>query len=417
MGKSFGRWWPPYRPREAAHDLTRRHRPCPAPGAPTPARPARATVAPSFTRLDTSLLGRWWWTVDWVLLGAISVLMAVGLLLILAAGPPAAGRIGAGTYHFVQRQVVFVPLALLLMLGVSVLPVLWVRRFAVTTFAFFFIALMLVPLLGQNVNGAVRWIPLGPFALQPSEFIKPTFAVVTAWMFAADRSQENFPGTLIAIGMMAVVGGLLVSQPDFGMTMVIAAVWGTQFFLAGLSLFWVALLAACGIGGAVLAYHALPHVQSRVDRFLDPASGDQYQIRQSMRAFTEGGLFGRGPGEGRVKQFLPDAHTDFIFAVAGEEFGIFLCLLIVALFGFIISRAAVRLRRENSLFVLLAVGGLLTQIGLQALVNMASSLSMMPTKGMTLPFISYGGSSLLSTALSMGMILALTRRRAPGDPL
>ncbi|GEO81823.1 cell division protein FtsW [Pararhodospirillum oryzae] len=380
-------------------------------------RPVQAPAQTSFTRLDTSLLGRWWWTVDWVLLGAIGLLIALGLLLILAAGPPAAGRIGAGTYHFVQRQIVFVPVAVVVMLAISVLPVLWVRRFAVMAFAFFMLALVATPFLGANVNGAVRWIPLGPFALQPSEFIKPTFAVVAAWMFAADRTQAQFPGTLISIGLMALVGALLVAQPDFGMTMVIASVWGTQFFLAGLSLFWVALLAATGIGGAVLAYHALPHVQSRVDRFLDPASGDQYQIRQSMRAFVEGGWFGRGPGEGRVKQYLPDAHTDFIFAVAGEEFGLFLCLLIVALFGFIIVRAAVRLRRETSLFVLLAAGGLLTQIGLQAFINMASSLSLIPTKGMTLPFISYGGSSLLSTALSMGMILALTRRRAPGDPL
>ncbi|MBK1663974.1 cell division protein FtsW [Rhodospirillum rubrum] len=382
-----------------------------------PAEPPQGAshVAPSFTRMDTSVLGRWWWTVDRPMLGAVALLIAAGVFLILAAGPPAAGRIGAQTYHFVQRQFLFVPVASVLVIAVSLLPVLWVRRIAVLLFALFMVLLLGTLFVSSDIKGASRWIAIGPFALQPSEFVKPTFAVVTAWMFASARTQDRFPGNLIAMVLMAVVGALLVAQPDFGMTMVVACVWGTQFFLAGLSLVWVVLLAAVGMIGAVIAYFALPHVQSRVDRFLDPASGDQYQIRQSMKAFMEGGLFGRGPGEGRVKEFLPDAHTDFIFAVAGEEFGLFLCLTIVALFAFLIIRSAIRLRREQNLFVLIAAGGLLTQLGLQALINMASSLSLIPTKGMTLPFISYGGSSLLSTAVAMGMVLALTRRRAHGE--
>jgi cell division protein FtsW len=381
--------------------------------APTPANPA----SPSFTRLDTSLLGQWWWTVDRVLLGAIALLIGVGMVLIMAAGPPAAARIGAGTFHFVQRQFLFVPVAAVLVVGVSILPARQVRRLAVVLFGLFTLLLISTLVLSSDIKGASRWISFGPFALQPSEFVKPTFAVVTAWMFASARTQEGFPGNAIAILLMAIVGGLLVAQPDFGMTMVVACVWASQFFMAGLSLFWVVSLAAMGVGGAVLAYHMLPHVHDRVNRFLDPQTGDQYQIQKSMEAFTEGGLLGRGPGEGRVKEQLPDAHTDFIFAVAGEEFGLLLCLLIVALFAFIIIRASLRLRRENNLFVLLAASGLITQIGLQALINMASSLSLIPTKGMTLPFISYGGSSMLSTALCMGMILALTRRRAHGEVL
>ncbi|WP_413206177.1 putative lipid II flippase FtsW [Rhodospirillum sp. A1_3_36] len=381
--------------------------------APTPANPA----SPSFTRMDTSLLGQWWWTVDRVLLGAIALLIGVGMVLIMAAGPPAAARIGAGTFHFVQRQFLFVPVAAALVVGVSILPARQVRRLAVVLFGFFTLLLILTLVLSSDIKGASRWLSLGPFALQPSEFVKPTFAVVTAWMFASARTQEGFPGNAVAILLMAIVGGLLVAQPDFGMTMVVACVWASQFFMAGLSLFWVVSLAAMGVGGAVLAYHMLPHVHDRVNRFLDPQTGDQYQIQKSMEAFTEGGLLGRGPGEGRVKEQLPDAHTDFIFAVAGEEFGLLLCLLIVALFAFIIIRASLRLRRETNLFVLLAASGLVTQIGLQALINMASSLSLIPTKGMTLPFISYGGSSMLSTALCMGMILALTRRRAQGEML
>ncbi|MCF8479536.1 MAG: putative lipid II flippase FtsW [Rhodospirillum sp.] len=381
--------------------------------APTPANPA----SPSFTRLDTSLLGRWWWTVDRVLLGAIALLIGVGMVLIMAAGPPAAARIGAETFHFVQRQFLFVPVAATLVLGVSILPVRQVRRLAVILFGIFTLLLVATLVVSSEIKGSSRWIAFGPFALQPSEFVKPTFAVVTAWMFSSARSQDGFPGNAISILLMAIVGGLLVSQPDFGMTMVVAGVWASQFFLAGLSLFWVVSLVAMGVGGAVLAYHMLPHVHDRVDRFLDPQTGDQYQIQKSMEAFTEGGLLGRGPGEGRVKEQLPDAHTDFIFAVAGEEFGLLLCLLIVALFAFIIIRGSLRLRREDNLFVLLAAGGLLTQIGLQALINMASSLSLIPTKGMTLPFISYGGSSMVSTALCMGMILALTRRRAHGEAL
>jgi cell division protein FtsW len=195
------------------------------------------------------------------------------------------------------------------------------------------------------------------------------------------------------------------------MTLVVSAVWAAQFFIAGLPMIWVILIVVAGLSGIVGAYFVFPHVASRVDRFLDPSSGDTYQITQAMRAFQQGGLFGRGPGEGRVKEALPDAHTDFIFAVAGEEFGVFLCILIVALFAFLVLRALTKAMREENLFVLLAVGGLAVQFGLQAFINMASSLHMMPTKGMTLPFISYGGSSLLALGVGMGMILALTRRR------
>ena len=241
--------------------------------------------------------------------------------------------------------------------------------------------------------------------------MKPCFAVVTAWMFAEHRMRDDFPGNLIAMILLLCTATLLLRQPDVGMTLVITAVWCAQFFVAGLPIIWVILFVVTGLGAVVGSYFLFPHVASRVDRFLDPSSGDTYQVTQAMRAFQQGGLFGRGPGEGRVKEALPGAHTDFIFAVAGEEFGVFLCLLVVALFACMVVRALLKVTREENLFVLLAVGGLAVQFGLQAMINMASSLHMVPTKGMTLPFISYGGSSLLALGIGMGMLLALTRRR------
>ncbi|MGE3475034.1 MAG: FtsW/RodA/SpoVE family cell cycle protein [Rhodospirillaceae bacterium] len=373
-------------------------------------------TARTITRLDTSTVGRWWWTVDKWMLAATALLIAIGILLNLAAGPPAAERIGATTFHFVRKQMVFLPLALMTMFAISLLAPVNVRRFAVIGFMISGFLTLLTLVLGEDINGARRWLSIGPIHFgQPSEFVKPFFAVVSAWMFAEHKMREDFPGNLIAAGMLGAVALILLSQPDVGMTLVVSAVWCAQFFIAGLPIFWVILIAIIGLAGLVGAYFTFSHVASRVDRFLDPSSGDTYQVATAMRAFQQGGLFGRGPGEGRVKEALPDAHTDFIFAVAGEEFGVLLCLVIVALFSFIVIRALTKAMREENLFVLLAVGGLAVQFGLQAMINMASSLHMMPTKGMTLPFISYGGSSLVALGVAVGMILALTRRRRDSE--
>ena len=374
-------------------------------------------MSTAFARTDTSVVGRWWWTVDRWLLVAAGVLIAVGMLLTLAAGPPAAERIGADTFHFVRKQSVFLPLAIAVMLAISLLPPIWIRRFAAVGFAFSVVFLLATLALGDEINGARRWLRVGPLSIQPSEFVKPFFVVVSAWMFAAQRTNDGFPGNIIALGCLLMVCAILVAQPDVGMTLVVLSVWAVQFFMAGLPLFWVTLIAFAGLGALVGAYFLFPHVASRVDRFLDPSSGDTYQVSQAMKAFQNGGLFGRGPGEGRIKELLPAAHTDFIFAVAGEEFGVLLCLLVVALFGFLVLRSMLRVLRQDNLFVLLTVGGLAAQFGLQAFINMASSLHMMPTKGMTLPFMSYGGSSMLALAIAMGMILGLTRSRRDTEGL
>jgi len=309
------------------------------------------------------------------------------------------------------------PVALAVMVGVSLLSPLQIRRLSVLGFAATVVMLLLVPLVGNEIKGATRWISLGGFSIQPSEFTKPFFAVVTAWMFAEWRRDEAFPGHLVAIGLYLMTAALLLSQPDLGMTVVVSAIWFGQFFLAGLPMILVVGFIATGVSGLVGAYFLFPHVSSRIDRFLDPAAGDSYQVDRSLEAFMNGGLIGTGPGEGTVKLYLPDAHADFIFSVAGEEFGGIACLVIIALYAFVVLRGYARLLGEQSLFVLLAGTGLLTQFALQALIHMASAVHMMPAKGMTLPFISYGGSSLLALGLGMGMALALTRKRFGGEDL
>ncbi len=372
----------------------------------------------TLSRADTSLIGRWWWTVDRWTLAALGMLIGIGIVLTMAATPPVAERLGLDPFYFVRRQLGLLPVALLIVFGMSLLEPRQVRRLALAGFLVSLVLLALTFVVGAEVKGARRWISLGGFSLQPSEFVKPTFVVVSAWLFALQRRQEGFPGNLVALAIFSVVVFLLLKQPDIGMALVITAVWLAQFFLAGLRLFWVALLGGAGAAGAVGAYIFFPHVQSRVNRFLDPNSGDTYQINTALDAFNSGGVFGRGPGEGTVKSVLPDAHSDFVLAVAGEEFGLVACLLIVGLFAFVVLRGFARLLQESNLFVLLAVGGLLAQFGLQALVNMGSTLHLMPTKGMTLPFISYGGSSLLALSVAMGFLLALSRKRyGAGEPL
>jgi cell division protein FtsW len=370
-----------------------------------------------FARIDQSQVARWWWTVDRWSLAALGMLIGFGVVMSLAASPPVAERIGYDGLHFVRRHLAMLPLALGLMFAVSLQPPRTIRRIAVIGFAISLVLLALTFVIGVEIKGARRWINFPGLSLQPSEFVKPTFAVVAAWLFSEQKLRPRFPGNLICLALFLVVVAMLIKQPDIGMAAVVAAVWFAQFFMAGMRLYWVAGGALAGLGGVVGAYLYLPHVRLRVDHFLDPSTGDSYQVNRSIEAFANGGLWGRGPGEGTVKDVLPDAHADFVFAVAGEEFGVVVCLAIVALFAFIVLRGFSRMSQEGSLFVLLAATGLLVQFGLQAAINMASSLHLIPTKGMTLPFLSYGGSSMLALGLGMGMMLALTRRRLGGGEL
>jgi cell division protein FtsW len=357
------------------------------------------------------MLSRWWWTVDRPAFIALMSLIAVGIVLITAASPVVAERIGFDSFHFVRKQLIFMVMAVATLIGVSMMPAQQIRRLAVGLFLLMVVCMLLLPLIGFENKGAVRWIRMAGFSLQPSEFLKPCFAVLLAWVFHERLRTPGFPGYRIAIGLYVLVAGLLLIQPDFGMTLTVSAMFALQFFLAGMPFMWVIVLAGLGVAGIVAAYHNFAHVQRRIDQFFDPSSGDNYQVEKSLEAFKSGGLLGQGPGEGKVKHFIPDSHTDFIFAVAGEEFGLIISLMIVGLFAFIVLRGFMRLYEENDMFIMLAVSGLLALFGMQALINMGVAVSLLPAKGMTLPFVSYGGSSAIATALGMGMMLALTRKR------
>lgn len=363
-------------------------------------------------RTDKTVISEWWWTVDKVMLACLLAIIAFGVVLVAAASPPVAERIGAPQYMFIIKHLVFLVPALLLLFGASLCSLSTLWRGSLIMYALGIIALLMVLVFGAEVKGAQRWLPLPGFTMQPSEFVKPAFIVAAAGFIARRKENPEFPGYQIAGGLFVAFIALLVLQPDMGMTFLVSCCFMAIVFLAGLPLRWIIMLGGLGVAGLFAAYLGLSHFQSRIDRFLDPASGDTYQVQKSLAAFENGGIFGTGPGQGTVKQHLPDAHADFIFSVAGEELGLLFVLMIVALFAFVLVRGFNRIMDSDDLFVILATGGLLTQFGLQALVHMGSALSILPTKGMTLPFISYGGSSLMAMGLAMGMVLALTRRQA-----
>lgn len=370
------------------------------------------------SRTDKSVLSRWWWTVDrWTLI-AVFILAALGIVLTMAASPAVAERLRYEPFHFARRQAFYLPVSLCLLVATSLLSPKGVRRIAFAGFVAAGVLTIATLFFGTEVKGSLRWLRLGGVSIQPSEFLKPAFAVVCAWWFTQSRLGENARGYLWATAALLAICGVLALQPDIGTTLLIAGIWSVQVFLAGCPLVVVGLLAFAFLGGGVTAYLCLDHVRRRLDYFLDPASGAEgYQVERALAAFRSGGLFGRGPGEGRVKQVLPDAHADTIFAVAGEEFGVIVCVIVVGLFAFIVLKALSRALKDSDLFAVLAASSLIALFGAQALMNMASTLHLMPPKGITLPFISYGGSATIALAWGMGMVLALTRQRpSVGDP-
>ncbi len=364
-----------------------------------------------FSRTDQSVLGRWWWTVDRGMLAALLTLVIFGVVLVAAASPPVAERIGLDSYHFVKRHLVILVPAMVIMFGTSLLSPRNVWRVASIALVGGIFALVIVLFTGTEIKGAQRWIHLPGLSLQPSEFVKPAFAVVGAWFIARQKENPAFPGGKITAGLFLLIITLLLLQPDLGMTFVTGCIYGALIFLAGLPLSIVAVLVVVGVLGLVASYFAFDHVHSRVDRFFDPSSGDSYQVQKSLEAFQNGGLLGTGPGQGTVKLGLPDAHADFIFAVAGEELGFVFVGALLLVFGFILLRGFNRVLDQNDMFAVLATGALLTMFGIQAFIHMGSSTHLLPAKGMTLPFVSYGGSSLLAISWTMGMVLALTRRQ------
>ncbi|MBN2905679.1 MAG: putative lipid II flippase FtsW [Rhodobacteraceae bacterium] len=367
-------------------------------------------------RAGDPVLPRWWRIVDKWAMSCILLLFGIGLLLGLAASPPLAAKNGFDAFHYVQRQAVFGGLAMTVMLITSMMSPDLVRRLGVLGFVAAFLALICLPFLGTDFGkGAVRWYSLGFASVQPSEFLKPGFIILAAWLMAAAQELGGPPGRGISLTVALVVVGFLAMQPDFGQAALILFAWGVMYFVAGAPFMLLIGMAGGVVAAGTLAYQQSEHFARRIDGFLSPEIDPRTQLGYATNAIQEGGFFGVGVGEGQVKWSLPDAHTDFIIAVAAEEYGLILVAVIIALYCTIVVRALMRLMRERDMFIRLAGTGLACTFGVQALINMGVAVKLLPAKGMTLPFVSYGGSSLIAGGITVGMLLALTRVRPQGE--
>jgi cell division protein FtsW len=362
-------------------------------------------------------LEKWWRSIDQWTLGAVGALFVVGMVLGLAASPPLAEKNGLPYFHYVIRQAVFGVMALGGMVALSLAEPAQLRRLSVLGFLVAFAAVLMLPVFGTDFGkGATRWFSLGFASVQPSEFLKPVFVVTCAWLLAAGQQKNGPPGALLSAGLAAAVAGALALQPDFGQASLILGVWGAMYFAAGAPILLILALGAAVIGAGFAAYNLSAHFARRIDAYLSPELDPLTQLGFATDAILTGGLFGVGVGEGRVKWSLPDAHTDFIIAVAAEEYGLVFCLLILGLFLFVVLRSMLRLLGERDAFTRLAGLGLAALFGAQALINMGVAIRLFPAKGMTLPLVSYGGSSVLAVGAGLGMLLAFTRRRSRIDP-
>jgi cell division protein FtsW len=374
-----------------------------------------AVIDPNrYGRSDTSAIGRWFWEIDKVLLLLISVLIAIGLIAVAAASPAAAQRYSGGNVRFNElyyfwRQLAWIAVGIPVMIGISMIPRARARRLSLVGAAIFFVLLVFVPIVGPEHNGARRWIEFGVGQVQPSEFLKPLFVVAMAWLLSLKEADKSLPVYSISAAITGAIAFLLMKQPDFGSTIIFCTVWVAMLALAGLNMRILIGLAVAGVVGIVLAYLFYDVATTRIDQFL-LGTGDTFQTDNAMRTLTAGGLFGMGPGGGTRKFGLPEPHTDYIFSVIGEEFGLIACLAIACLYLAIVARVLIKLLDEEQSFAILAAAGLVIQFGLQALINMMVNVQLAPSKGMTLPFISYGGSSMLALSIAMGLLLAFTRR-------
>ncbi|HEY1752654.1 MAG TPA: putative lipid II flippase FtsW [Caulobacteraceae bacterium] len=368
-----------------------------------------------FSRADRSPLGLWWWTVDHWLLGATLALMALGVLLSFGSSPAEAYRLDIPfAFHFAVRQSVFAAGGLVVVLAVSMLSTRHVRRAAFFIYAVAITLMAALVFLGHEAKGATRWVEFAGFTLQPSEFMKPALIVLVAWMFSEGQKGQGVPGVSIAFGLYLVAVALLLIEPDVGQTVLITIAFGAAFWMAGVPMSWVMGLGGAAIVGLTSTYFVFQHVASRVNRFFShDKTLDTHQVDRAAQAIAAGGLFGRGPGEGIMKREVPDMHTDFIYSASAEEYGLWFSLILIALFMFVTLRGLFKSLRLSDPFEQVAAAGLFVLVGMQAFINVAVNLDLMPTKGMTLPFISYGGSSMLASCLTLGMALALTRRN-PG---
>jgi cell division protein FtsW len=361
------------------------------------------------------ILPRWWRTIDKWSVSSILLLFGIGLLLGLAASPPLAERNGLDPFYYVQRQITFGGMAFAVMFITTMMSPQMVRRLGVIGFFAAFAALAMLPALGTDFGkGAVRWYSLGFASFQPSEFLKPVYVITVAWLMAASQEIGGPPGKSMSFIVTLVVVAFLAMQPDFGQSALILFGWGVMYFLAGAPYTLIVAVAATTVLGGMFAYEHSEHFARRIDGFLTPDVDPTTQLGYATNAIREGGFFGVGVGEGQVKWSLPDAHTDFIIAVAAEEYGLILVMLIIGLYAVVVVRSFLRLIHERDPFIRLAGTGLAATFGVQALINMGVAVRLLPAKGMTLPFVSYGGSSLIATGLAVGMLLAFTRSRPQG---
>ncbi|RLL64258.1 putative lipid II flippase FtsW [Paenirhodobacter hankyongi] len=367
-------------------------------------------------RAGEPVLPRWWRTIDKWALSAILMLFGVGMLLGLAASVPLAEKNGLEPFYYVKRQAFFGSLGIIAMLVISMLSPTQVRRIGVIGFLGAFLALLALPVIGTDFGkGAVRWISFGFASVQPSEFLKPGFVVIAAWFMAAAHEVAGPPGRLYSFLLTVLIVVLLALQPDFGQASLVLFSWMVMYFIAGAPIFLLTVIAGLTAAGGLFAYNMSEHFARRINGFLSTEIDPRTQIGYATNAIQEGGFFGVGVGEGTVKWSLPDAHTDFIIAVAAEEYGLILVMIIIALYAIIVVRSLLRLMRERDPFTRLAGSGLACAFGVQALINMGVAVRLLPAKGMTLPFVSYGGSSVIASGIALGFLLALTRTRPQGE--
>lgn len=370
-----------------------------------------AAINAWFSRERKTPIAEWWWTVDRELMFALVALMAFGVLLSFAASPPVAERIGLGPWHFTQRHAMFCLPALAVMVLASFVNARWSRIIALLTLVGGIVLLFLTLRYGVEIKGARRWISFLGQSIQPTEFVKPAFAIIAAWLLSEKMKRKDVPSHTLTLGLLVVIVVPLLLQPDVGQTALVAITYGALLFLSGISWWLIASLGGAAVVLIGMAYMFFPHVARRIDAFINPETGDNYQAERALESLLEGGWFGKGPGEGIAKRYLPDAHADFVFAAGASEFGILFCLMLVALIAFIVLRALYLAQNQQSLFNRLAASALAVQFGVQSAINLTVNLNLIPPKGMTLPFVSYGGTSMAAIALGMGLLLALTRKK------
>ncbi len=357
------------------------------------------------------LVKNWWRSIDKSIISIMFFLIALSAIMVTTASPAVAERIGVEQYYFIKRQFIFLALGIIIIFIISTFSVNLTKRISLLGFLFFFSLLIAVLMFGNEIKGSKRWLNFGSLALQPSEFIKPFFCVVNGWALSMRHESSRFHAFKLSFLIFISVASLLILQPDLGMTITISAIWFGQIFLAGISLYFVIFSFLAGISGIAAAYFLLPHVNQRINNFLNPSNEGNYQTKKSLEAITNGGFYGKGPGEGTVKQNIPDSHTDFIFAVIGEELGALICIIVIACFAYIVVRGFLRIMSSEDNFTYYAASGILMQFGIQSIINIGVNLNLLPTKGMTLPLVSYGGSSIIATSCCVGILLSLTRKR------